>query len=232
MNNTCAVIPAAGAGLRMGGNRPKQFLSVSGKSILERTLETFCRLPFLSHVFLVVPRGHLKEASALSDAVWKRWGSRTRFQVVEGGPERQESVYNGLQALPAQCHWVIVHDGVRPFASSTLIESTWRASHATGASIAALPATETIKVVVEGKVSRTLPREQLWLVQTPQVFRKSLLLEAFERAREEGWTVTDDASLVECLGATVAVVPGERTNIKVTTPEDLEWGEWFLSKRL
>ena len=230
MNNTCAVIPAAGSGLRMGGDRPKQFLSISGKSLLERTLDTFCRLPFLSHVFVVVPSGHLEEARILGHAVWNQGGSRARFQVVEGGLERQESVYNGLKAVPEQCEWVIVHDGVRPFASPSLIESTWLASHETGAAIAALPATETIKLVVGGRVSRTLPREQVWMVQTPQVFRRSLLVEAFEKAREEHWAVTDDASLVELLGGTVKVVPGERTNVKVTTPEDLQWGEWFVSR--
>ncbi len=214
----------------MGGGRPKQFLEIAGKSILGRTLETFTRLSFLTHILVVVPRDHLDEAEALGAAVSARCKSGVLLRIVAGGIERQDSVYNGLQALPSGCDWVIVHDGVRPFASPALIESTWRASRETGAAIAALPAMETVKQVVQGKVARTLPRDQLWLVQTPQVFKKALLVEAYEKAREQGWVGTDDASLVELLGGTVSVVQGERTNIKVTTPEDLLWGEWFLSR--
>ncbi len=230
-NDTCAIITAGGSGLRMGHKKPKQFLEIVGKPILERTLEAFCPLPFLFQIIVVAPIANQEEARSLCGRVSKRYGLRSPIQVVAGGPERQDSVYNGLMTLPASCEWVIVHDGVRPFASVGLIEAVWRASHESGASIAALPAMETVKMVEQGKIVRTFSRDQLWLAQTPQVFRKSILLDASRKARKEGWIGTDDASLVERVGGMVTIVPGERTNVKVTTPEDLQWGEWLLSRQ-
>jgi 2-C-methyl-D-erythritol 4-phosphate cytidylyltransferase len=156
--------------------------------------------------------------------------ARPSVTIVPGGVERQDSVFNGLRHLPAECEWVLIHDGVRPFVSMKLLEETWLAAHETGASIAALPATDTVKRVVDGKVVETVPREEMWLVQTPQVFRKDLLLNAYLSAREHGWSGTDDASFLERSGIPVKVVRGERSNIKVTTPEDLAWASWFLAR--
>jgi 2-C-methyl-D-erythritol 4-phosphate cytidylyltransferase len=159
-----------------------------------------------------------------------REGRQGRICVVAGGAERQDSVFNGLQALPPDCDWVLIHDGVRPFASSELLKRTWDAALTNGAAIAALPASDTIKRVRAGQVVETVPREELWLVQTPQVFRREILFEAYREADRQGWVGTDDAFLVERLGLPVAVVTGERSNIKVTTPEDLVWGSWFLAQ--
>jgi len=134
---------------------------------------------------------------------------------------------NALGALPTEVEWVLIHDGVRPFVSLRLLEETWRTAQRSGAAITAVPSTDTVKRVQQGQVMETLAREEIWLVQTPQVFRRDLLLEAYQAARRNGWIATDDAALIERLGRTVAVVEGERTNIKVTTPADMEWAAWY-----
>lgn len=271
MSETIAIIPAAGRGLRMGKGKPKQFLELSGKSILSHTLDVFSRTPFISGVFLVVPADFIPEAEALVEArneEGRRRPASTRGQarrpgpaeaagcpslppfgsapgehvssldagenipvkIIAGGAERQDSVFNAIRNLPAECEWVLIHDGVRPFASPELFRSVWEAARETGAAIAASPATDTVKRVRDGAVTETLPRDEIRLVQTPQVFRKDILIEAYRKAIHEGWSGTDDAFFVERIGVPIVVVNGERTNVKVTTPEDLEWAEWHLEK--
>lgn len=231
-----AVVPAAGRGLRMGGSRPKQLLELCGKPILRHTLEAMVRVPFLSGIHVVAPADHMEPVRDLVrdlKASSPVHGHRERpfiVEVVEGGAERQDSVDNGLRHLPDECDWVLIHDGVRPFAGPSLFEKTWFMARETGAAIAAVPSTDTVKRVKDGHVVETLQREAVWLVQTPQIFRKDILIQAYAAAREKGWRGTDDASFVERISFPVAVAMGERTNIKVTTPEDLEWGELFLRR--
>ena len=215
----------------MGVKKPKQFLDVAGKPILAHTLSALSRVSFIASIFLIVPEDHLA-AAGLVVSGWTRTAPAPAPEIalVTGGAERQDSVYNGLLRLPPECEWVLIHDGVRPFASPELISAAWEGARATGASIAAVSATDTVKRAEAATVRETLPRDQIWLVQTPQVFRKEIILAAYRKAREAGWTGTDDASLVERLGVPVSIVRGERSNIKVTTPEDLEWAEWFLRK--
>jgi 2-C-methyl-D-erythritol 4-phosphate cytidylyltransferase len=257
MPKTCAIIPAAGRGLRMGEAKPKQFLELSGKPILLHTLETISRSRFLSGILVVAQKDFLAATENLIRAYCSVHpdklcyssrraspgsvplslqeggaGNRICITVVVGGKERQDSVFNALQELPEECVWVLIHDGVRPFVSRQLLESTWKAALETGAAIAALPATDTIKWVREKTVLETLPREEIWFVQTPQVFRKDIIVAAYREARERGWSGTDDAFLVECFGVPVSVVPGERSNIKITTPEDLVWGNWLVNQRI
>jgi 2-C-methyl-D-erythritol 4-phosphate cytidylyltransferase len=264
MSKTCAIIPAAGRGLRMGGGKPKQLVELSGKPVLLHTLETLSGARFLSGILVVAQNdflratenlirahcsAHPEELCYLSERLFPdHWqpvpdkggidgsstdhqgaGCRTCITVIVGGTERQDSVFNALQKLPEDCEWVLIHDGVRPFVSGELIENTWKAGRETGAAIAALSATDTIKRVREKRVVETLLREEIWFVQTPQVFRKDIIMTAYLEARRQGWSGTDDAFFVERLGLPVAVVPGERSNIKVTTPEDLAWGSWFLT---
>ena len=211
----------------MGLKTPKQFVDLSGKPLLIHTLETLSQASFLDGLFLVVPSDCIGQTEELIHTYLRGLPLR----VIAGGRERQDSVFNALKQLPPECEIVMIHDGVRPFVTLGLTESTWRAARETGAAIAALPATDTVKRVEHQRVRETLPRDHIWLVQTPQVFRKDILLEAYKKARTDEWLGTDDASLVERLGVPVSVVRGERTNIKVTTPEDLEWANWFLSKR-
>ncbi len=229
MPKTCAIVPAAGSGTRMGSVKPKQFLHLGGKPILAHTLTALSSLPLLSNIFLVVPEGYIPAAGEIVSA-WssQRCCSAPEVSIVAGGAERRDSVYNGLMKLPADCDWVMIHDGVRPFASAALIKAAWEGALATGACIAAIPSTDTVKRARDGLVLETLYRDEIWLVQTPQVFRKQLIMAAYEKAVEAGWTGTDDASFVERLGGNVSIALGERSNIKVTTPEDLQWAQWFL----
>ncbi|SPF39609.1 2-C-methyl-D-erythritol 4-phosphate cytidylyltransferase [Syntrophobacter sp. SbD1] len=210
----------------MGGAVPKQFMCLAGKPILAHTLSALSNLPLISDIFLIVPEAHVP---GVRDLVAERGRETPAISVAAGGAERRDSVYNGLKMLPAECDWVMIHDGVRPFASPRLIEAALEGARATGACIAAMPATDTVKRGRHGFVTETLYRDEIWLVQTPQVFHKQVLVSAYEKAVEAGWTGTDDASFVERMGVRVSIVHGERTNIKITTPEDLQWAEWFLA---
>ena len=125
-----------------------------------------------------------------------------------------------------------VHYGVRPFASVGLIRRVWEGALATGACVAAIPSVDTVKRGRDAVVQETLPRDEIWLVQTPQVFKKPIIVAAYEKAAAAGWDGTDDASLVERMGGVVSIALGERSNIKVTTREDLDWAEWFLRGRI
>jgi 2-C-methyl-D-erythritol 4-phosphate cytidylyltransferase len=222
----------------MGGAIPKQFMSLAGKPILAHTLSALSNPPLVSGIFLVVPGGHIRDTSKLVSEWSRQWAashstrSVPEISIIAGGAERRDSVYNGLKALPVECDWVVIHDAVRPFATSRLIEAAWESARTTGACIAAIPATDTVKRVFDGSVRETLPRDEIWMVQTPQVFQREIVVDAYERAITAGWTGTDDASFVERMGVPVSIVRGERTNIKVTTPEDLEWAQWFISRKV
>jgi 2-C-methyl-D-erythritol 4-phosphate cytidylyltransferase len=216
----------------MGGAIPKQFIQLAGKPLLAHTLSALANLPFISIIFLIVAEGHIPDAGEVVYG-WSRQraSSVPEVSIATGGAERRDSVYNGLKKLPAECDWVMIHDAVRPFASPGLITSVWEGARTFGACIAAIPSTDTVKHARDGVVRKTLSRDEIWLVQTPQVFRKQIVVAAYEKAVAAGWTGTDDASFVERMGVPVSIVHGERTNIKVTTPEDLQWAEWFLSVR-
>jgi 2-C-methyl-D-erythritol 4-phosphate cytidylyltransferase len=216
----------------MGSAKPKQFLHLAGKPILAHTLSALSSLSLISNIFLIVAQAHIPAAGEIVSE-WRRGRSGVpEISIVPGGAERRDSVYNGLMRLPADCGWVMVHDGVRPFASPGLIMAVWDGAMATGACIAAVPSTDTVKRACDGVVRETLLRDEIWLVQTPQVFRKQIIVAAYEKAVAAGWAGTDDASFVERMGGLVCVVKGERSNIKVTTREDLDWAQWFLCNRV
>jgi 2-C-methyl-D-erythritol 4-phosphate cytidylyltransferase len=215
----------------MGCTTPKQFLEVAGTPILAHTLSALSSVSFIARILVVVPEKHIPAAGRVVTD-WTRTAAVTipEIEIVTGGAQRQDSVYNGLLRLPSECEWVLIHDGVRPFASPGLITAAWQGARKTGASIVAVPATDTVKRAREETVLETIPRDQIWLVQTPQVFSREIIMAAYGKAMEAGWTGTDDASFVERLGVPVSIVHGERSNVKVTTPEDLKWAEWFLGK--
>lgn len=217
----------------MGGAIPKQFLHLAGKPILAHTLSALANLPLISIIFLIVAEGYIADAGELvSEWRLRQASSMPEISIVAGGTERSDSVYNGLKRLPAECDWVMIHDAVRPFVTPDLIQAVWEGARPTGACVAAIPSTDTVKLARDGIVQTTLSRNEIWLVQTPQVFHKQIVMAAYEKAIAAGWTGTDDASFVERMGATVSIVRGEPTNIKVTTPEDLQWAEWFFSIRI
>lgn len=215
-----AVIPAAGMGARMGGAVPKPFLLLGGMPLLARTLLRLARSQIIDAYVLVVPPGteEICEKTVLAASAVPV-GAR----IVPGGSVRQASVRAGLQALPAGTDLVVVHDGARPCVPAAVVRATVEAAARDGAAVAAVPATETVKEAgADGRVLRTLPRERLWIAQTPQAFARGLILEAHAAAAAEGFLGTDDAVLVERLGRPVTVVPGSAENIKVTHPADLE----------
>lgn len=257
MAKICAVVPAAGRGLRMGHEQPKQFLELSGRPILSYTLEAVSRVQPAPDIILVVPKDCIPQAQELVSCHKRLSANGTRLQqpnfsdrrldpqpaqqpghttsqqgagitIVAGGVERQDSIYNALRVLPEDCEWVLIHDGVRPFVTLQLLQKTLHAAQQTGAAIAAIPVTDTVKRVRQQHVVATLSRDEIWLVQTPQVFRKEIILQAYRAAQHNGWSGTDDAFFVEQLNIPVHVVPGERSNLKITTPEDLGWGAWLL----
>ena len=213
MPSVAVLVPAGGLGTRLGHRTPKQFLTISGATILARTLTHFVRHPAVRAVIVAAPAEHLART--------RRLVGRSRVTVVAGGATRQESVWNALQSAPGDVEIVLVHDAVRPFIDRRLIDAVVAAASAHGAAICALPIAETVKRVRDGVVEATLDRSQLWSVQTPQGFRSALLREAHEKARRDGVMGTDDAALVERLGHPVQVVPGLPGNVKITTPEDL-----------
>lgn len=212
------VIPAAGVGARMGTRMHKPFLDLGGEPILLRTLRCFQRVPGVVARVLVLHA---------DDIAWvvRQWGVRLRAlgvtAVVAGGERRQDSVENGLAALPPSVSVVLVHDAVRPFVPRAVVQRVAEGARRAGAAVAALPATDTVKEVEDGLVARTVPRERVWLAQTPQGFLRRRLAEAFRRARGRHIAATDECVLLERLGWTVAVVPGDPGNVKITTPHDL-----------
>lgn len=230
-SRVAAVIPAAGAGIRMCGDRPKQFLELDGKPLLAHTLAVFERCAAVGFVVLVVP----EDAVAFCGReIVGRFGLSKVRRVVPGGARRQDSVRMGVEACAGECDILIVHDGVRPLVGCRLIEQAVDGAWEHGAVIAALPATETIKEVdPDGVVRHTPERGSLWRVQTPQAFRTTDLLEAHQKAFQEGWEeMSDDALLLERTSVPVRVIRGQEENIKVTTPHDLEIARLFLSRRI
>jgi 2-C-methyl-D-erythritol 4-phosphate cytidylyltransferase len=221
-----AVVPAGGMGRRMNARLPKQYLRLGGAPLLLRTLEALAAAPAVSGIVLVVPR----ERVAASRRLLVAHRARKILAVVEGGVERQESVWLGLQAAGSP-EWVLVHDAVRPFITPALVARVLAAAAATGAATCGLAVRETVKRVRDDLVETTLERAGLWLIQTPQAFRRELLWEAHDKARRDGYAGTDDAVLVERLGGRVSVVPGLPENLKITTPGDLRAARLWTGAR-
>jgi 2-C-methyl-D-erythritol 4-phosphate cytidylyltransferase len=220
------IIPAAGRGKRMGTKVSKQFLPLGDKPVLIHTLMVFETHPEVDEIVVVAGAG---EVSRVEEMV-AQYGLEKISAVATGGQERQDSVRSGLEHL--QTEWVLVHDAARPFVTHGHITELLKVVRLHGAAILAVPVKDTIKQVdPAGIVERTPDRQSLWAVQTPQAFRRSLLVQAHQRALEQGMTGTDDAMLVEELGIDVRVVMGDYQNIKLTTPEDLAIAEAIWKMR-
>jgi 2-C-methyl-D-erythritol 4-phosphate cytidylyltransferase len=201
----------------MGGTSPKQFLRIRGVPLLCGTLTALGGSRVIGGIVVVVPPASVERTRRLLG----RYRIRRVLAVVAGGRERQESVWLGLQAVPTAADLVVVHDGVRPFITGTLVRDVVEAARRFGAAICGIPVRETVKRHREGFVEATVDRGGLWLIQTPQAFRRALLWEAHEKARRDGFIGTDDAVLVERLGVPVRMVTGLQENLKITTPDDL-----------
>lgn len=224
-----AVIPAAGSGSRLaeaGLEVRKQYISYDGKPLFWHSVLTFARVAAMRGVVLVVPAEDVPFVSETVNELVSFKDPGVPVLVVAGGARRQDSVRLGIAALPRECDAVLVHDAARPFASAGLTTAMLGvlAEGAQGV-IPAIAVKDTVKRVEGGAVSETLVRSELRAVQTPQAFERAILEKAHRMAEDEGWQVTDDASMVERLG-TVRIVEGEESNVKITTPADLE----FLNK--
>lgn len=226
-SKTAAIIPAAGSGLRMGGEQAKQFLDLDGRPLLAVTVAPFQRCLKIDVIFLVVPT---EEVDYCQVEIVERFGFDKVKGVVPGGNRRQDSVRLGLEATNGEYGRVVIHDGVRPLVDEALIEEVLKESSSFRAVICGLPPKETVKEINDGsEVVRTYERKRLWLVQTPQVFRFEDILMAHHKSLHEGWEeATDDSFLVERSGIPVKVIEGAEKNIKVTTPQDLELARFLL----
>ena len=224
-----AVVPAGGTGRRMGAGTPKQFLMLDGVPLMLHSLRVLDRAPSVAEVVLVVPKG--EQARVLAEVV-DRYGLKKVLKVVPGGATRQESVHHGLNEVDDDVEIVVVHDAVRPFVTEDLIERSIEAARKHGGAIVAVPMKDTPKQAgPDGLIRKTLDRAGLWLAQTPQTFRRALVVEACRKANIEHVHATDDAALVERLGHPVAIVEGSWENIKITTPEDMILAEAILAAR-
>ncbi|MDD4335695.1 MAG: 2-C-methyl-D-erythritol 4-phosphate cytidylyltransferase [Desulfotomaculaceae bacterium] len=220
MVKIAAIVPAAGSGTRMGMKTKKQFLALAGIPLVGYALKTMEASPAVQEIIIVVTPG---EEGYCYGAVVEKLGLNKITAIVPGGKERQDSVYNGLLALSPDTDIVIIHDGVRPFFSLDILAAVVAAAQTHGAATCAVPAKDTVKLANEDNfVTRTMPRNHTWLVQTPQAFRYKLIVEAHRRARDNSLLATDDTALVESLGRRVKIVMGSYENIKITTPEDLD----------
>ncbi len=217
-----AVIVAAGSSRRMSGV-DKVFTLLNGKAVLTRVVDIFQRCNPIDQIVVVLSQQNLKPGQQL--VAEQGWSKVT--DVCPGGERRQDSVVAGLSRL-SHCSWVVIHDGARPLVTEELIKHGLEAATETGAAVAAVPDTDTIKVAGDDRfVQETPPRRNLWAVQTPQVFRFDIIAEAYRQAKGE---VTDDATLVEQLGYRVQLYMGSYDNIKVTTPDDLALAEVLWRK--
>jgi 2-C-methyl-D-erythritol 4-phosphate cytidylyltransferase len=233
------ILPAAGLGTRMGraaaektGTSRKQFMLLEGSPILVHTVRKFARIDRVSEI-VIAARGEDIEWVAEMVAGEAPPG---RVRVVQGGNSRQQSVSNALSSLGPHTELVAVHDAVRPFIEFETILRVFDEAAATGAAIVGVPVVDTVKQVTQGtghvKIRGTLQREKLVLAQTPQVFHYELLRRAFAQALADGFTGTDESSLVERLDVEVSVVLGSDRNIKITKPGDMDLANLFLSNRM
>ena len=219
-----AVVPAAGIGARMQADKPKQYLEIHGKTILEHTLNVLLSYPAISRVILAIAKDdpYLPQLAI---------AQHPRIQLVEGGENRADSVLNGLRAIenPHQVK-VLVHDAARPCVTHGDLDKLLEITDDNGA-ILALAATDTIKKAnSDGQIVSTEDRNFMWLAQTPQFFKADLLINALEQAERQGLNVTDEASAMELAGFRPHLVAGKSSNIKVTRPDDLALAAFYLAR--
>ncbi len=224
-----AIIAAAGIGKRMGSSCPKQYLHMNGRPIIYWTLMQFCTHSQISDIICVVEPG--RDMHFYNDII-SPYSFDRPIQVVSGGKIRQDSVANGLKAASSDTMIVLIHDGVRPFITHDIIDRLIDTAREHGACIVADPIVETVKQVDHNlKITNTLDRSILWRAGTPQAFNYQLLQDAMNRAHVDGFIGTDEASIVERLGHSVFIVPGDNCNMKITMPGDLIIADAILKQR-
>jgi 2-C-methyl-D-erythritol 4-phosphate cytidylyltransferase len=220
-----ALILAGGKGERVGGNIPKQFHLLASKKLVNYSLEAFDSLEEIEEIVLVLPPFFAEMLQIKMDL--KQFGKLKA--IASGGELRQDSVVNGLKALSEDVEFVIIHDGARPFPPIKATREAIKSARQFGAAILGIPVTDTVKSADPNNfIMKTMDRRKMWLAQTPQVFRKTVIMEAYRKSRTMGVNVTDDASAVEILGNPVKMVLGSPFNIKITVKEDLGFARQIL----
>lgn len=228
MMKTVAIIVAAGSGKRMGLPISKQYLCIRGVPVLAHTLNVFHKSPDIDDIFLVVPS---HDIGFVRDSIVQKYGLSKVTRILAGGKERQDSVKNALDVVDSEYDIVVIHDGVRPFVTQQLIHAVVTEMCVHSAVTVGMPVKETVKVVDgQGWVKSTLNRDEIWITQTPQAFKRDIVKAAYAKAYENRFYATDDAALVERIGVAVKMVEGSGYNIKITTKEDLAVAEKLIQE--
>jgi 2-C-methyl-D-erythritol 4-phosphate cytidylyltransferase len=218
--NVTAIVPSAGTGERIQHRLKKPYISLLGQPILAHTLKVLNSVSAINQIIVPVYPG---EENFCEKEVVKKMSLTTEVKIVAGGETRQESVRKALEFLPGSCDTVLIHDSARPLISRSMIEDSIEATKTKRATAMGVPVKDTITIVSKDDqtIAKTLARDSLYLIQTPQTFERDLIVNAHQIALHDGFKGTDDASLVERLGIPVTVITGSYTNIKITTKEDL-----------
>ena len=228
MSRFAVILPAAGKSSRFGGKEKKPFASLGGRAVWLRAAELFWTRDDVSRVYVVIS----PDDRELFEIKFRSHLAFARGSVVAGGAERFESVANALTVIPPDVEFVAVHDAVRPLCPKERVDAVFAAAQEHGAAMLAVPVADTLKRVDDAnRITETVPRAGLWAAQTPQVFRRDWLVEAYARRGEVKVPITDDAQLLEALGRTVVAVPGHSSNFKITTQDDLELAEALIAAR-
>lgn len=229
MSYVSALIVAAGKGTRMGMNTNKQYIKICDKPILAHTISLFQESDLINEIILVVPP---TDIDYCKENIKDYFGFSKISAIVPGGSERQESVYNGLLNLNKKCEIVVIHDGARPFANETMLLESVQAATSYGAAIIAVPVKDTVKFADANLfVKETVKRDKLWSVQTPQVFKKDIIINSHEWAIKHKFIGTDDSILAEQIGISPKIITGSYSNIKITTKEDLLMAESIITSK-
>lgn len=215
------ILLAGGKGARMNSAIPKQFCSLKGKSLALYSFEMFIRCPLVEEIVIVCAPQYREIFS----------GGSKELTFAFPGERRQDSVYNGLKSIRRPAEYICVHDTARPFIYPDLIEKVHKEAISIGAATLAIPLKFAIKEAVNNRVVQTVDRSRYWEIQTPQIIKKCWLEEGFEKAFSENYSVVDDVGLVELLNYPVGIVKGDYRNIKITTPEDLDYAEFILMEK-
>lgn len=224
-----AIVLAGGMGKRMGGDVSKQYLKLCDKPVLYYSIAAFDTHLKVEEIVVVIRKG---EEEIFEREIFSKYRFRKKLKIIRGGDERSDSVNCGLSVLDDKSEIVIIHDGVRPFVDRRIIDENIEACGETGACITGVASKDTVKIVDDSMVILETPdRDSVFLAQTPQTFKKEIILEAIENVRLKGLKVTDDSMAVEFLGVKVKVVEGSYENIKLTTPEDMTIGEEIAKQR-
>ena len=221
------IIVAARTGSRMKKDINKQFIKLDNKEIIAYTIDKFYINDEIDDIVVVIKKD---EEDYFKENILEKYNFKN-IKIAYGGEERQDSVYNGIQKLDKNCEVVLVHDGARPFVTEEIINNSIQEAKKHNAVVVGVKVKDTIKVVgEEGNIVDTPNRKYLWSVQTPQVFKYDIITKAYENAYNENYYGTDDAMLVEKIGYDVKMIEGSYDNIKITTQEDLNFGEQILRK--